>query len=475
MANDVFLGIMHSRVSDRLAHTLRCRLGCMRVTSYGAAGTVTGSCHLVEHDGYRLLLDCGAFQGKEEERNDDAFGFEPAQVDAVVLSHAHIDHIGRLPLLVARGYRGRVWATPATLAFLPILLEDALYLMNEDYQRAVRKGKKVEPPPWDETDLAALYDRLEPFELYQQRQFGPFQVRLDRAGHLPGSAFIEVEADGRSLVYSGDLGHRRKEVLPAPAYPPVANLVLCESTYGDRPHRPLAATLEELAQILAQSLEQGGKVFIPSFALERAQELLFYLREMEENRQIPRHPVYVDSPMASKITALYPQVYQDFGPEVQALYDRGIDPFRPSQLHFTRSVDDSKALNQLEGPAIVIAGSGMMSGGRILHHLRHGLSRAQNAVVIVGYQPRGGLGQQLIAGAREVRLFGEEVQVRASIHTLGGFSGHAGQDELLDWLTGEPRVALVHGEPDPIRQLQEKLLARGQQVDLMVWGKPLEV
>lgn len=447
----------------------------MQVTSYGAAGTVTGSCHLVEHEGYRLLLDCGAFQGKEEDRNDDDFGFAPPQIDAVVLSHAHIDHIGRLPLLIARGYGGRVWATPATLAILPILLEDALYLMNEDYERSVRKGRSVPPPPWGEADLTVLYDRLEPMELYQARRFGPLTVRLDRAGHLPGSAFVEVEGGGRTLVYSGDLGHRRKEVLPAPAYPPVADLVLCESTYGDRPHRPLAATLEELAQILANSLEQGGKVFIPSFALERAQELLFYLREMEENHQIPRHPVYVDSPMASKITALYPQVRQDFGPEVQALYDRGIDPFRPAQLRFTRSVDDSKALNALQEPAIVIAGSGMLSGGRILHHLRHGLSRAQNALIIVGYQPRGGLGEQLIAGAREVRLFGDEIRVRASIHTLGGFSGHAGQDELLDWLAGEPRVALVHGEVGPTQLLQEQLVARGQQVHPMVWGRPLEV
>ncbi|ADD27948.1 MULTISPECIES: MBL fold metallo-hydrolase [Meiothermus] len=447
----------------------------MRITPFGAAQTVTGSCHLVEHQNYRLLLDCGAYQGADEERNEEPFGFDPRTVDAVLISHAHNDHIGRLPMLIRQGFAGRVYVTEPTRLILPVILEDALKLMQEERERLVRKGREAPPLPWNESDLAELYTRLEVVTYYQTQSLGPFSYRLRDAGHLPGSAFIQLEAAGRSLIFSGDLGHRRKDVLVDPDYPAMVDLVLCEGTYGDRAHRPFAATLEEFSGILRSVLSQNGKVFIPSFALERTQEVLFYIRELEQRGAIPSVPVFVDSPMASKISEIYPKVRDFFSSEVQRLYAQGLDPFRPQRLEYTHSVEESKALNLMQGPMVVIAGNGMLSGGRILHHLRHGLPDSKNAVIITGYQPRGGLGELLINGAETVRMFGETVQVRARTHTLGGFSGHAGRDELLDWLDGEQRVALVHGEVEKLQALGQALRERGKVVFLGEWGKAIEV
>lgn len=447
----------------------------MRITPFGAAQTVTGSCHLVEHQNYRLLLDCGAYQGADEERNEEPFGFDPRTVDAVLISHAHSDHIGRLPMLIRQGFAGRVYVTEPTRLILPVILEDALKLMQEERERLVRKGREAPPLPWNESDLAELYTRLEVVTYYQTQSLGPFSYRLRDAGHLPGSAFIQLEAAGRSLIFSGDLGHRRKDVLVDPDYPAMVDLVLCEGTYGDRAHRPFAATLEEFSGILSGVLSQNGKVFIPSFALERTQEVLFYIRELEQRGAIPSVPVFVDSPMASKISEIYPKVRDFFSGEVQHLYAQGLDPFRPQRLEYTHSVEESKALNLMQGPMVVIAGNGMLSGGRILHHLRHGLPDSKNAVIITGYQPRGGLGELLINGAETVRIFGETVQVRARTHTLGGFSGHAGRDELLDWLDGEQRVALVHGEVEKLQMLGQALRERGKVAFLGEWGKVIEV
>jgi metallo-beta-lactamase family protein len=444
----------------------------MELTPFGAAETVTGSCHLLEHQGYKLLLDCGAYQGSDEEKNEESFGFEPAHIDAVVLSHAHNDHIGRLPQLVRQGFRGRVYATEPTRLILPVILEDSLRLQQEERARLERKGRPVPPLQWDEADLKELYTRLANLEIGPQQTLGPLELVLHTAGHLPGSAFIEARAGGKKLVFSGDLGHQNKEVLPNPDLLVDADWVLCEGTYGDRSHRPFDQTIEEFAKLLNQAFRDGGKVFIPSFALERTQEILFYLRDLEESRQIPSVPVFVDSPMAAKISDIYPKISGFFSPEVQALYAKGLDPFGPARLEYTHSVEDSKALNALAGPMVIIAGNGMLSGGRILHHLRNGLPNAKNMLVIIGYQPRGGLGRMLIDGVPSVKLFGEEVRVRASTHTIGGFSGHAGQDELLHWLEHSPSTALVHGELDKLEVLQSKLKDR-QKAFIGQWGKPL--
>lgn len=345
----------------------------VQVTPFGACGTVTGSCHLVEFGDTRILLDCGMYQGEAEDQNEEPFGFDPATIDLVVLTHAHLDHIGRLPRLVHEGFRGPVLATAATHTLVEPMLEDALGIMTEDHRRRQRHGEDPGPLPWDENDLEVLAELAEPLAHYQQREVGTGRVELLNAGHLPGSAFVQVEADGRRLVYSGDLGNRRKEVLPDPDYATPADLVLTEATYGDRNHRPLQQTVEEFADLLADVLGRGGRAIIPSFALERTQELLFYLRELEADRRIPLAPVYLDSPLAIEITRLYDGLRDTFGLQVRTLYDQGIDPFRPHQLTFTRSSSDSRRLNDLSGPATIIAGSGMFSGGRILHHLLHHL------------------------------------------------------------------------------------------------------
>ncbi len=447
----------------------------MKLTTWGACNTVTGSCHLLEHQGFKLLLDCGAYQGEAEDANSAPFPFDPRQIDALVLSHAHLDHSGRIPRLFHNGYHGRVYATAPTLKLVRPLLEDALKLMREDARRARRKGLPVPELLWNETDVRTLIERSKPVPYYTPRKIGPFRVALKNAGHLPGSAFVEVQAGGRSLVFSGDLGNRRKETLPDPDYPRVADLTLSESTYGDRPHRPFQATLVEFAEILAHTLEAGGRVVIPSFALERAQEILFYLRRFEVEGQIPIVPVFVDSPLTTRISEIYRQIQDAFSLLVQSFYRRGIDPFAPRKLRYTRSVEESKRINELTGPAVIIAGSGMLSGGRILHHLRHQLPNPKNALVFVGYQPRGGLGYKLIHGVSPVRILGYEVQVRARVHALGGFSGHAGRDELLDWLAAEPRIVLVHGEEPARLSLARALRARGARVTRARLGQRFEV
>ncbi len=447
----------------------------MRLSVWGAAGAVTGSSHLLEHQGFRLLLDCGLYQEEPQAENRKPFGFRPAELDALVLSHAHLDHSGRVPRLFREGYRGRVYATAPTLKLVRPLLEDALKLMKEGAKRARRKGLPVPEPLWDEADVRAFQERSKPLPYYRPRRIGPFRVTLKNAGHLPGSAFVEVRAGGRSLVFSGDLGNRRKETLPDPDYPRVADLALSESTYGDRPHRPFQATLVEFAELLAGTLEAGGKVVIPSFALERAQEILFYLRRFEAEGQIPAVPVFVDSPLTTRISAIYGRIQEAFSELVQSLYRRGVDPFAPQKLRYTQSVEESKRINELAGPAVVIAGSGMLSGGRILHHLRHQLPDPKNTLVFVGYQPRGGLGHALIEGAREVRVHGRELRVRARVHALGGFSGHAGRDELLDWLAAEERIVLVHGETPARQSLARALRSRGAHVALARLGQRFEV
>ncbi|MFN3367988.1 MAG: MBL fold metallo-hydrolase [Thermus sp.] len=431
----------------------------MRIVPFGAAREVTGSCHLLLAEGRRLLLDCGMFQGREEEKNHAPFGFDPQAVEAVVLTHAHLDHVGRLPKLFREGYRGPVYATQATFLLMEIVLQDAL--------------KVMEAPFFHEGDVEEALRHVRLLEYGEWLRLGDLTLTLGQAGHLPGSAFVVVQGEGKTLVYSGDLGNRQKTVLPDPSLPPKADLVLCEGTYGDRPHRSFAATVGEFLEILERTLGQGGKVFIPSFAVERAQEILFLL--YENGHLLPEAPIYLDSPMAERVLNLYPRLVRYFSEEVQAYVLSGRNPFRPRGLRVVESVEESKALDREPGPMVIVAGSGMLTGGRILHHLKHGLSDPKNALVFVGYQPRGGLGAEIIQRPQRIRILGQEVPLRASVHTLGGFSGHAGQDELLDWLEGQPRVALVHGEEEKLGELERLLTQRGQAAHLATFGEALEV
>ncbi|MCU0307643.1 MAG: MBL fold metallo-hydrolase [Thermoleophilia bacterium] len=436
------------------------------IRSFGGAGTVTGSCHLIELGGSRVLVDCGLFQGSEAlaRLNDDPFGFDPAEVDAVVLTHAHLDHSGRLPLLVRRGFRGPVHALPATRDLCEHLLADTVKLRHEDAERDRRKGRPVAEAPFGAEDVAEALGRFRPLAYGRPAEVAGLVVTPRVAGHIPGSASLLMAHGGTRLVCSGDIGNARKDVMPDPPPCPPADLVLMESTYGDRDHRPFPETLAELAHVIREGAARGGKILIPSFALERTQDVLYHIARMEEAHEVPVLPVYVDSPLATRIEQVYQAFPEEFSDDVRVIYRRGRDPFRPKRLIYTRTVDESKAINASREAAIVIAGSGMLSGGRILHHLRAHLPDPDTTVVIVGYQPRGGLGRRLVEGDPVVRVMGREVDHRARVATIGGLSAHAGRSELIDWARGAgagAEVRLAHGEQAALEALREGLTAAG--------------
>lgn len=437
----------------------------LRIRSYGAARTVTGSNHLLELGGARLLLDCGLFQGSRalDALNDAPLGYDPAGIDALLLSHAHLDHAGRLPLLVRQGFAGPILALPATRALAEYLLLDAAKLQREDYERDLRKGRSTSPPLFDENDVASTLALFEPLEYDRALDAAGLRVTPRIAGHIPGSASFLVEGDGSRLVFSGDVGNARKDVLPDPAACPPADVVLVESTYGDRDHRSFPETIAELASVVRRAADRGGKIMIPSFALERTHDVLYHIARLEDAGEIPSLPVFVDSPLAIKVDGVYDAFPDEFSDEVDAVRGSGRDPFAPRDLRFTRSVEESKAINEYRGPAIVVAGSGMLTGGRILHHLVRNLGDANATLVIVGFQPEGGLGRLLIDGRDNVRILGKTVNVRAGIATIGGLSAHADRGELLAWL--EPaagaEVRLVHGEVRAMESLVKTLSDRG--------------
>jgi metallo-beta-lactamase family protein len=443
----------------------------LRITSYGAARTVTGSNHLLEMAGQRVMLDCGVFQGSRmlEELNQQPFAFDVTSLTAMVLSHAHNDHAGRLPKLVRDGYSGPIYATSATKALCEFMLLDSAKLQREDYERDQRKGRKSAPPIFTEEDVAKAIALFREVEYEKPFKLGELTVRLQKAGHVPGSASVICSSAGENgagetFVFSGDIGNQRKHVLPDPVPCPDANVVVMESTYGDRNHRDFNLTLEEFTGLLRNASETGGKILIPSFALERTQDVLFHIARLEEAGTIPVLPVFVDSPLASKVETVYSEFQDEFAENVQAFYRKGQDPFRPKNLKYTQTIEDSKKLNDMKEAAIIIAGSGMMAGGRILHHMINHLSDPSTTLMIVGFQPEGGLGRLLVDGERSIKIMGQQIRVRAKVVTVGGFSAHADQTELLAWsraVTGE--IRLVHGEVSSMEGLQKSLEARGQK------------
>ncbi|MEE4301275.1 MAG: MBL fold metallo-hydrolase [Pseudomonadales bacterium] len=446
----------------------------MRISFHGADRGVTGSCHLVECAGVRILVDCGLYQGGRElvEENASPFGFEPEDIDFLLLTHAHLDHCGRIPLLAKRGFRGEVVATSASFELARLVLLDAAGLQEEDarYQarRAKRRGRREEVPE----PLYTTLDALTCFERFGRRarygealELAPgIRATFLDAGHILGAAcvFLELEEDGeqRRVLFSGDLGYGGRAILKDPAPPPQADVVILESTYGDRRHKALEPSLDELYAVVNDTMARGGNVIIPTFAVERAQEVLYYLREGVENGHI-RHfvSVFLDSPMAISATRIFERHPECFDAEMLDLHESG-DPFGLPSLHFTRETAESMALNNIESGALIMAGSGMCTGGRVRHHLRYNLWRRECAIVFVGYAARGTLARQIIDGAERVRIFGEEIPVRASVHTIGGFSAHADQAQLADWhqRTGPAaRTFLVHGDEDAMDALAARL------------------
>ncbi|NIM49797.1 MAG: MBL fold metallo-hydrolase [Gemmatimonadales bacterium] len=424
----------------------------------GAAGTVTGSKHLVTVGGQRVLLDCGMFQGLKRLRlrNWSEPPVDPGSIDAVVLSHAHIDHTGYLPVLVRNGFSGPVLCTGATGGLLGILLRDAAHLQEEQAEHLNRRGRTKHRPA---LPLFTRVDADAALGLLKARPYQtPFEVAdgvtalFRTAGHILGSASIELSLDGKKpiqVAFSGDLGRWDRPILHDPELIPHAEYLLVESTYGNRMHE--ADPDEDLAAIVRRSADRGHAILIPAFAVGRTQELLWRLRQLEDDGRIPKLPVYMDSPMAIDVTKLYRRRTEEHDPDMRRLMEAGEHPLRPEQFRFARGREESIALNDVKGPVIIISASGMATGGRILHHMKLRLPQRRTTVLLVGFQAAGTRGRALQDGARQVRIHGRDVPVRAKVHTLHGLSAHADQRELLRWLAGfehpPNRTYLVHGEP----------------------------
>ena len=455
----------------------------MILTSAGAAQTVTGSCHHLEVDGLSLLIDCGLFQGGKETEalNWEPFPFEPAGLDAVLLTHGHLDHVGRLPLLVKAGFRGPIYATAATEKITEIILRDAAKIQGEDFKRALRKAERsgkraeVQEPLYTHEDVAGVMKLFRRVAFDNALDLGRGVTATYRpAGHILGSAFIEIEDSEARVIFSGDLGNRESSLQADFTLPSACDAVIVETTYANRIHRSQAATLAEFRDLLNRASKTGGKILIPSFALERTQVVLYRIKEMQEAGDIPRMPVFLDSPMAAKFTRLYSDCANEFLPGIQRELERGGDPFEPETMSYSVTTEQSKAINDLEGAAIIVAGSGMMTGGRILHHLKHNLWKDDTSLVVVGYQAHGTLGRRLVDGVDNVRIYGDTIPVRADVHTIGGFSAHADRDDLLAWLESTERAAvyMVHGEVNVMSDFQETLRERDRESVTVERNKP---
>ncbi|QNP40553.1 MBL fold metallo-hydrolase RNA specificity domain-containing protein [Lysobacter solisilvae (ex Woo and Kim 2020)] len=448
----------------------------MRVHFHGAAGEVTGSLHEVEAAGRRVLLDCGMIQGspEAERRNSDPFPFEASRLDALVVSHAHIDHIGRIPLLVKRGFTGPIFAQEATAALMPIMLLDAASIAENDAERANRrrhKGQALVQPLYAREDVEAAMQQVRPLPYDQRSNVLPgIDIVFRDAGHILGSSIVELFADDRKLVFSGDLGPKGTPILRDLTPIDRADLVLMESTYGDRLHRDRAATIAELGEILDHAWREGGNVLIPAFAVGRSQELLYWFAYYWDEWNLSRWQVFLDSPMASKVVKVYDHHHDLFDEEARRVWAARPSPFKLPNLRFAATPQESMAINDIARGAIVIAGSGMANAGRILHHLRHRLSNPHTHVVFVGYQAEGTLGRRLVDGARWVRIHGQDVRVNAQRHTIGGLSAHTDQHGLIEWyghFTGHPPLVLVHGE-DKAREALAGEIGERYGVDTML-------
>lgn len=442
-----------------------------KLTFFGAAGSVTGSKYLVEAAGKRLLLDCGIFQGSPElsDRNYAPLSIDPKTIDYLVLTHAHLDHTGWLPCLVKAGYKGPIYANPATIDLTTILLKDSAHIQEEDTLHAQKHGysRHAEPRPlYVSEDVDPVLKLLKPVPRTGAFAVSPeFQFVAYDAGHILGSTSLVLtitEAGKKTVViFSDDIGRYDQVILKDPATPPVqADVLLCESTYGDRNHQP-GDPAAEIASVVNRVSQRGGCIVIPAFAIGRTQTFMYYLRQLESANKIPRLPVYIDSPMALSATDLYLKYSADHDAEfsqLEAANGGKGDPLSVHEFHLTRTVQESKAINQVKKPCIIVSASGMASGGRVLHHLEQRLPDGRNAVLLAGFQAEGSRGRALQDGAKSLRLYGHAVAVNAEIVSMGQLSAHAGQAELLRWLSALPsapkQTYLTHGEPQAARALQ---------------------
>ncbi len=448
----------------------------MKIGFHGADQGVTGSCHLIECAGKRILIDCGLYQGGRsiEEENEEPFGFDPASIDYLLLTHAHLDHCGRIPLLASRGFKGEVITTAASKELARLVMLDAAHLQEEEAERnnrrSARHGRRRNH---EEEPLYTVLDALNSLEFFGRSATYGNSIELAKgiratfldAGHILGSASILLELqegpEKRRVFFSGDLGNRGRPLLGEPEVATDLDVIVMETTYGDRAHKAMKPTVDEFYDAINDTFKRGGNVIIPTFALERAQEILYYLREgVEKGLLSQATQVFLDSPMAISATQIFRRHPEAYGDATAELFESGKDPFQLPGLHFTRETAQSMALNRLGGGAIIMAGSGMCTGGRVRHHLKHNLWRRDSSVIFVGFAAHGTLARRIVDGAESVRIFGEDIPVMAQVHTINGFSAHADQNELLDWHrnTGGARVTyLVHGDEEAMEHFATQL------------------
>ncbi len=440
----------------------------MDIRFLGAVRGVTGSSHLIEFNNKKILLDCGMYQGKDEDLNSDEFEVNPADIDYLLLSHSHIDHSGRIPLLVKKGFKGAIYCSKPTYDLCEIMLVDSAHIQETEAEwknkKALRQGRKTVEPMYTQSDAVESFQYFKPVQYDQVINIDEtLTVKFNDAGHILGSSIIEMwfnDGDENvKLVYSGDLGMREKPLLKDPSIIGKADYVIMESTYGDRIHDNIEQRTEELIGIILKTAKRGGNVIIPSFAVGRTQELIYELNKYYDSHldaigtrenELKKIPVYVDSPLATKATEVFKQNANVFDSEARNYIMTGDNPLEFENLHFTQSAEESKSLNLLPGPKIIISASGMCEAGRIKHHLKHNLWRKDSSIVFVGYQAEGTLGRKIMDGEKVVKVLGETINVKAEVYNVEGFSGHADKTALLNWLKGfkeKPKtVFIVHGE-----------------------------
>jgi len=463
----------------------------VKVTCCGAAGSVTGSNFLVETSrGKSLIVDCGLFQGGKEmeRRNWEGWGYDPKVVRNLILTHAHIDHSGRIPKIVKDGFRGKIITSPPTSELCKIMLLDSAHVQEMDAEWQTKKnrrqGKRAIEPLYRTRDAEESLRYLTPVELDQTIDLEPgSKVRLRNAGHVLGSAIAElwVEDEGKEIkiVFSGDMGKHDQLIVADPFEIVEADYLFIESTYGDRFHRTFEESKAELLEAIKYAISNKEKVIIPAFALERTQEILYLLGEFSRAGQLPDIPIYLDSPLAIKATEIFRRNKKYYDEAAQAIVGQGFDPFDMPNLKLTATAGQSMKINQLKGPAIVIAGNGMCTAGRIKHHLKHNLWRPGASIVIVGFQAEGTTGRQIVNGAKTVTILGEKVAVKAKVFTIGGLSAHADQADLLRWVghfagKSKPRVFVIHGETTSSEALANAIRRRfGLDVHVPQWREVL--
>jgi metallo-beta-lactamase family protein len=441
----------------------------VKVKFLGGAKSVTGSRYLLEIGSLKIMVDCGLFQGPKELRlrNWDEFTIDPSSIDLILLTHAHIDHTGYLPRLVKQGFSGRIVATEPTVDLVKILLRDSAKLQEEEAAYAQRKGysKHAKPEPlYTIEDAERVFPLLEPIAFEEETELNPqMAVTAYNAGHILGAAILKLKIKGdqqeKIIAFSGDLGRYHDPILNPPANIPFADIIFMESTYGDRKNEAVAVE-EQLALHIRTTYQNGGVSVIPSFAVGRTQLVLYYLHRLQQKGKIPKIPIYVDSPMAIDVTELY-KTYSHYHRLAPSLEDPGTNPYSHPLLHYYQSQEASISLNAIKGDAIIISASGMATGGRILHHLYNRLPNENDSIIFVGYQAQGTRGRRLLNGEKTIRMYGIDVQVKASVHYIDGLSAHADQTELMEWADGfttkPKRTFIVHGEPEASETLAQLL------------------